>query len=100
MRQKIIIISSDMIISNDNFYIIFAIKTFKISLNGEKKKKPWIFLIIIYLYSLYLCGMRMCKFRKKIEENHEMDNWDTSKIHIFSNRKFLSPFFRNIVIDL
>lgn len=40
MRQKIIIISSDMIISNDNFYIIFAIKTFKISLNGEKKKKP------------------------------------------------------------
>lgn len=36
MRQKIITISSDMIISSDNFYIIFAIEILKVSL---KKKK-------------------------------------------------------------
>lgn len=31
MRQKIITISSDMIISSDNFYIIFAIEILKVN---------------------------------------------------------------------
>lgn len=40
MRQKIIIISSDMIISNDNFYIIFCDKNIQDLVKRRKKKKP------------------------------------------------------------
>lgn len=58
MRQKIITISSDMIISSDNFYIIFAIEILKVSLNGKKKEtvnsSNYYYLIIIYLYHSYI----------------------------------------------
>lgn len=39
MRQKIIIISSDMIISNDNFYIIFCDKNIQDLVKRRKKKE-------------------------------------------------------------
>lgn len=73
MRQKIITISSDMIISSDNFYIIFAIEILKVSLNGKKKETVNSSNYYLFL-QLYSCGIRMCKFKKKIVENYKMDN--------------------------
>lgn len=73
MRQKIITISSDMIISSDNFYIIFAIEIFKVSLNGKKKETVNSSNYYLSL-QLYSCGIRMYKFKKKIVENYKMDN--------------------------
>lgn len=73
MRQKIITISSDMIISSDNFYIIFAIEILKVLLNGKKKETVNSSNYYLSL-QLYSCGIRMCKFKKKIVENYKMDN--------------------------
>lgn len=62
MRQKIITISSDMIISSDNFYIIFAIEILKVSLNGKKKETVN---SSNYYLSLQLYSCVNLKFKKK-----------------------------------